>query len=143
MTYRKEFKFFSYFKHENRWFKLGGIQKKSLRQMKLNDNLMDYDRWEKGQTGFPFIDASIRALRAVGFITEKSRSNIAYFLVHKLKIDWRWGAEFFEHHLVDHDLASNIIQWQFMGGVGHQKFAPDLDHKEGEVKPNHSYAIFF
>ena len=32
--------------------------------------------------------------------------------------DWRYGAAFFEKHLLDHDVAVNYGNWQYIAGVG-------------------------
>lgn len=42
---------------------------------------------------------------------------MASFLVHTLGIDWRLGAQWFEHALIDHDVCSNYGNWVFMAGV--------------------------
>lgn len=118
---------FLYFKYQTHWYRLGGIQGKAPKAMNLNnlntpEGEKNYYRWINGKTGYPFIDACIRCLKGSGYLAEKGRSNCAFVLVQILKIDWRLGAEFFEHYLIDHDFSSNIIQWQFVADVGHQKY---------------------
>ena len=74
--------------------------------------------WEQGQTGYPLIDANMRCLHATGYIHFRSRAMLVSFLCHHLWLDWRSGARWFEHHLVDHDVASNWGNWQYLAGVG-------------------------
>ena len=74
--------------------------------------------WSEGKTGIPFIDAAIRELLATGYMSNRSRQNVASFLVHDLQIDWRMGAYFFEHHLLDYDVASNWGNWNYIAGIG-------------------------
>jgi deoxyribodipyrimidine photo-lyase len=74
--------------------------------------------WKEGRTGIPFIDANMRELARTGFMSNRGRQNVASFLTKDLGIDWRWGAEWFEHCLVDHDVYSNYGNWNYVAGVG-------------------------
>lgn len=58
-------------------------------------------------TGIPLVDASMRELAATGYLSNRGRQNAASYLVHELGLDWRLGAAWFEHCLVDFDVASN------------------------------------
>lgn len=76
-------------------------------------------RWIDGQTGAPFVDASMRELKHTGFMSNRGRQNVASFLVHDLYFpDWRAGAEYFEQVLIDHDVAVNWGNWAYVAGVG-------------------------
>lgn len=77
-----------------------------------------FRRWQQGQTGYPFVDASMRELLATGYMSNRGRQNVASFLVNDLRVDWRWGAAHFERHLVDYDVAANYGNWQYLAGVG-------------------------
>jgi deoxyribodipyrimidine photo-lyase len=77
-----------------------------------------FRRWQRGQTGYPFVDASMRELLATGYMSNRGRQNVASFLVNDLRVDWRWGAAHFERHLVDYDVAANYGNWQYLAGVG-------------------------
>ena len=68
--------------------------------------------------GFPLIDANMRELVATGYMSNRGRQVVASFLVRDLGQDWRLGAEFFESHLLDHDVCSNYGNWQYSAGVG-------------------------
>lgn len=70
-----------------------------------------FSRWQEGRTGIPFLDAHMRELSATGFMSNRGRVNAASFLTKDYKIDWRWGAAWFEHHLIDYDVCSNWINW--------------------------------
>ena len=74
--------------------------------------------WCEGYTGEPFIDANMRELTATGFMSNRGRQNVASYLVHDLGVDWRLGAAFFEHHLLDFDPASNAGNWLYIAGLG-------------------------
>lgn len=77
-----------------------------------------FRRWQRGQTGYPFLDASMRELLATGYMSNRGRQNVASFLINDLRLDWRWGAAHFERHLLDYDVAANYGNWQYLAGVG-------------------------
>lgn len=77
-----------------------------------------FERWQKGETGFPLVDANMRELAATGFMSNRGRQNVASFLTKNLGIDWRMGAEWFESRLVDYDVCSNYGNWNYTAGVG-------------------------
>ena len=57
-------------------------------------------------------------LNATGFMSNRGRQIVASCLVNELQIDWRYGAAYFQQMLVDHDVASNWGNWQYIAGVG-------------------------
>ncbi|QYJ02551.1 DNA photolyase family protein [Nocardioides panacisoli] len=77
-----------------------------------------FEAWCEGRTGFPVVDAAMRELLATGLMHNRARMVVASFLVKDLKIEWTWGARHFMRHLVDGDLASNQLNWQWVGGSG-------------------------
>ena len=78
----------------------------------------NFDAWKQGKTGFPFVDAAMRQLIKEGWMHNRTRMVVASFLVKDLHLEWQLGAEFFEHHLVDFDVASNAHGWQWTAGSG-------------------------
>ena len=74
--------------------------------------------WQQGQTGYPIVDAGMRQLWHTGWMHNRVRMVVASFLVKHLLIDWRQGAKWFWDTLVDADLASNTLGWQWAGGCG-------------------------
>lgn len=76
------------------------------------------ERWQKGQTGFPIIDAGMRELWATGWMHNRVRMIVASFLTKNLLINWQEGEAWFRDTLVDADLASNIMGWQWASGCG-------------------------
>ncbi|HNR64105.1 MAG TPA: deoxyribodipyrimidine photo-lyase [Thermotogota bacterium] len=77
-----------------------------------------FDAWKKGRTGFPLVDAGMRQLNAEGWMHNRLRMITASFLTKDLLIDWRWGAEYFQSQLLDHDLALNNGGWQWAASTG-------------------------
>lgn len=78
-----------------------------------------FEKWKTGNTGVPFVDASMRQLNAAGYIPNVNRQAVAVYLAHELKVDWRMGAAYFEEKLIDYSPASNLGNWAFVAGVEH------------------------
>ena len=74
--------------------------------------------WAEGRTGYPFVDAAMRQLRAEGWVHNRARMVAASFLVKDLLIDWRLGERYFLRWLVDGDVAQNVGNWQWVAGTG-------------------------
>lgn len=82
------------------------------------NNTDEFEKWCKGQTGFPIVDAGMRELNVTGYMHNRVRMIVASFLTKDLLIDWRWGAAYFADKLLDYDLASNNGGWQWAAGTG-------------------------
>jgi deoxyribodipyrimidine photo-lyase len=79
----------------------------------------DYlEAWQKGMTGYPFVDAGMRQLWRTGWMHNRVRMVVASFLVKHLLQPWQEGARWFWDTLVDADLASNTMGWQWTAGCG-------------------------
>lgn len=74
--------------------------------------------WLAGRTGVPLVDAGMRQLSQEGWMHNRVRMVVASFLAHQMGGDWRAGERHFARHLVDHDVASNDLGWQWAVGVG-------------------------
>lgn len=77
-----------------------------------------FARWCAGDTDYPLVNAVIRQLVATGWASNRGRQIAASCLINELQLDWRYGAAFFEKHLIDYDVASNYGNWQYIAGVG-------------------------
>ena len=82
------------------------------------DNPAALRRWQKGQTGYPIVDAGMRQLWQTGWMHNRVRMIVASFLVKDLMIPWQEGARWFWDTLVDADLANNTLGWQWTAGCG-------------------------
>jgi deoxyribodipyrimidine photo-lyase len=78
----------------------------------------DLQAWQKGQTGYPLVDAGMRELWTTGWMHNRVRMVVASFLVKHLLLDWREGEAWFWDTLVDADPASNPASWQWVAGCG-------------------------
>jgi deoxyribodipyrimidine photo-lyase len=74
--------------------------------------------WQRGQTGYPIVDAGLRELWRTGLMHNRVRMVVASFLVKHLLIDWREGEKWFWDTLVDADPGSNPANWQWVAGCG-------------------------
>jgi deoxyribodipyrimidine photo-lyase len=82
------------------------------------NNEEEFEKWCKGQTGYPIVDAGMRELNTTGFMHNRVRMIVASFLAKHLLIDWRWGEAYFAEKLLDYDLAANNGGWQWAAGSG-------------------------
>ncbi|WP_289079286.1 deoxyribodipyrimidine photo-lyase [uncultured Thalassospira sp.] len=76
------------------------------------------ERWQKGQTGFPIVDAGMRELWHTGYMHNRVRMIVGSVLVKHLLIHWRAGLAWFDDTLVDACPANNAFSWQWIGGCG-------------------------
>ena len=78
----------------------------------------DLTLWQRGQTGYPFVDAGMRELWHTGWMHNRVRMVVASFLIKHLRLHWRHGEAWFWDTLVDADPASNAASWQWVAGSG-------------------------
>ena len=95
-------------RHGNKIFFPSGIKDREVEW--LEDRTL-FERWCAGRTGIPFVDAHMRELLQTGFMSNRGRVNCASFLSRDYRIDWTWGAAWFESHLLDYDVCSNWLNW--------------------------------
>ncbi|MEM1286739.1 MAG: deoxyribodipyrimidine photo-lyase [Pseudomonadota bacterium] len=74
--------------------------------------------WQRGQTGYPIVDAGMRELWTTGYMHNRVRMIVGSFLVKHLLIDWREGEAWFWDTLLDADPANNTASWQWVAGSG-------------------------
>lgn len=78
----------------------------------------DLKAWQRGQTGYPIVDAGMRELWQTGWMHNRVRMIVASFLIKHLRLHWHHGEEWFRDTLVDADLANNSASWQWVAGSG-------------------------
>jgi deoxyribodipyrimidine photo-lyase len=97
-----------------------------------------------GCTGVPVVDEAVRTLYQTGMLHNHARMWLASYVVHVRKVHWRVGADWLYGHLLDGDLASNHLSWQWVAGTGSSKpylfnadnvarYAPASWHSPGSV----------
>lgn len=75
----------------------------------------------EGRTGVPVIDRAVAELYACGYLHNHVRMWLASYVVHMRKVHWRAGADWLYAHLLDGDLASNHLSWQWVAGTASRK----------------------
>jgi deoxyribodipyrimidine photo-lyase len=103
-------------KYHTKFFQQNGIQNKAIEINKHNS--MQLQNWINGKTGVDFVDANMVELKLTGFMSNRGRQNVASYLCNDLKLDWRYGAAYFEQQLIDYDVCSNWGNWAYLAGVG-------------------------
>lgn len=86
--------------------------------VKWRNNDEEFEKWKKGETGYPIVDAGMRELNATGYMHNRVRMITAGFLCKHLLIDWRWGEAYFAEKLLDYELSANNGNWQWSAGTG-------------------------
>jgi len=86
----------------------------------------------EARTGVPAIDEAVRTLYRDGWLHNHARMWLASYTVHLRKVHWRAGADWMFAHLIDGDLASNHLSWQWVAGTGSHK--PYLFNAENVAK---------
>jgi deoxyribodipyrimidine photo-lyase len=76
------------------------------------------EAWQRGRTGYPIVDAGMRELWHTGWMHNRVRMIAASLLTKNLRQPWLAGAQWFWDTLVDADLASNTLGWQWTAGCG-------------------------
>jgi deoxyribodipyrimidine photo-lyase len=128
---------FMFKKHGTNFFMEGGFKGKENEHAENQEEL--FEQWKNAETGVTFIDANMKELNLTGFMSNRGRQNVASYLVKDLKVNWTWGAAYFEEKLVDYNPASNWGNWAYVAGVGNdprenhhfniEKQAQDYDPK--------------
>ncbi|WP_201594165.1 DASH family cryptochrome [Psychrobacter vallis] len=101
--------------HQQKLFWLKGIAQHSP---STQFNQKRLAQWKHGQTPYSIVNACMHQLKSTGYMSNRGRQLVASCLVHELGLDWRYGATYFEQHLIDYDVASNWGNWQYLAGVG-------------------------
>ncbi|XP_072960760.1 cryptochrome-1-like isoform X2 [Typha angustifolia] len=103
--------------------------------------------WRQGRTGFPLVDAGMRELWATGWIHNRTRVIVASFFVKFLLLPWTWGMKYFWDTLLDADLESDILGWQYISGSlpdGHELNRLDSPEVQGnKFDPDGEYVRYW
>lgn len=117
--------------------------KKVYDSIQWRNHEADFQRWCRGETGYPLVDAGMRQLNQTGFMHNRIRMVVASFLCKHLLIHWSWGEAYFADKLLDYELSSNNGNWQWAAGTGcdaapyfrvfnpslqQQRFDPNLEY---------------
>jgi deoxyribodipyrimidine photo-lyase len=76
------------------------------------------EAWQRGETGYPAVDAGMRELLRTGWMHNRARLIVGSFLTKDLHVDWRAGERWFSRLLLDGEPAQNNGNWQWIASVG-------------------------
>lgn len=88
------------------------------KEISWENNKNFFEKWCKGMTGFPIVDAGMKELNSTGWMHNRVRMIVASFLTKDLHINWQWGEKYFAQKLVDYDPAINNGNWQWAASTG-------------------------
>ena len=86
----------------------------------LRENAFDdahFQAWREGQTGYPLVDACIRALHQGGWVNFRMRAMVVSFASYQLWLHWRPTAVFLAKHFLDFEPGIHFSQVQMQSGV--------------------------
>jgi len=102
----------------------------------------------QGQTGLACLDALIHELTSTGYIHNHARMYLASYVVHFRRIKWQAGAKWFLHHLLDGDVASNNLSWQWVASTfSHKPYIFNLENvakyfsNQVNTEPHHNQLL--
>ncbi len=90
---------------------------RGYRKFEKREDAALLEAWKQGQTGIPLVDASMRCLKATGYINFRSRAMLVSFLAHHLWLDWRTGATWLGSLFLDFEPGIHYPQMQMQAGV--------------------------
>ncbi|MEL6403532.1 MAG: deoxyribodipyrimidine photo-lyase [Chloroflexota bacterium] len=82
-----------------------------------DDACQRFEAYKAGKTGYPMVDASIRYLRATGWINFRMRAMLVSFASYDLWIQWQHTAEFLARLFTDYEPGIHYSQVQMQSGT--------------------------
>jgi deoxyribodipyrimidine photo-lyase len=82
------------------------------------DDNPEAERWRRGMTGEPFVDAAMREMYVTGTMHNRARMIAGSYLTKHLLTHWKVGLDWFADCLTDWDPAANAMGWQWVAGSG-------------------------
>ncbi|MEE2758014.1 MAG: FAD-binding domain-containing protein [Myxococcota bacterium] len=76
-----------------------------------------FDAWKAGLTGYPLVDACMRALRQTGWLNFRMRAMLVSFASYHLWLHWRPTAIFLAQQFVDYEPGIHYSQCQMQSGT--------------------------
>lgn len=76
-----------------------------------------FDAWSTGNTGYPLVDACMRALLQTGFVNFRMRSMLVSVACHHLQLDWKQVALHLARHFLDFEPGIHYPQIQMQAGL--------------------------
>jgi len=76
-----------------------------------------FDAWRRGRTGYPLVDACMRALAETGWINFRMRAMLISFATHHLWLHWRRPAIHLARAFLDFEPGIHFSQVQMQAGT--------------------------
>lgn len=114
LLWREYFQWYAH-RYGARLYRFDGIKNTNSRRCYYPER---YQKWCHGNTPSPLVNACMKQLNKTGYMSNRGRQIVASYFVYDLKLDWRFGAAYFEQQLIDYDVAANWGNWQYIAGVG-------------------------
>lgn len=89
----------------------------NIRQKFEADEITKFNAWCRGLTGYPFVDACMRALIATGWINFRMRAMLVSFATYHLWLDWKKPAEYLARLFLDYEPGIHYPQVQMQAGT--------------------------
>ncbi len=135
----REYYRFLMLRYGNRLFLRHGLRNQNRER---HDDREAFDKWRLGETGSPLIDAFMKELLHTGFLSNRGRMLVAYYLAKVMEVNWLWGAQWFESALIDYDVCNNYGNWAYQSGTGtdsrvNRRF--NIEKQISKFDPKHEY----
>jgi deoxyribodipyrimidine photo-lyase len=86
-----------------------------LREDDFNEDY--FEAWKAGETGYPMVDACMRALRETKWINFRMRAMLVSFASYHLWLDWRRTAPWLAKQFLDYEPGIHYSQFQMQSGT--------------------------
>ena len=90
---------------------------KGYELLQHNKNEFFIKAWRTGQTGYPLIDACMRAVEQTGWINFRMRAMVVSFLTLNMDQDWRDGVYHLARQFLDYEPGIHYPQFQMQAGT--------------------------
>ena len=75
------------------------------------------DAWKQGRTGYPLVDACMRAVRQTGWLNFRMRAMVVSFASYHLWLDWRTTSRWLARMFTDYEPGIHYSQFQMQSGT--------------------------
>ncbi len=86
-----------------------------MRENSFNEDY--FQAWCEARTGYPMIDACMRAVQESGWINFRMRAMLVSFASYHLWLDWKKTAPFLGRHFLDFEPGIHFSQFQMQSGT--------------------------
>ncbi|PWD97903.1 DASH family cryptochrome [Marinilabilia rubra] len=114
LIWRDYFRFL-FLRYGRKLFTVKGLRKT---EPSMYDDMEAFEKWKNAKTEQPLIDALMNELNETGFMSNRGRMLVSFYLSKEMQVNWQWGAAWFENRLIDYDVYCNYGNWAYQSGRG-------------------------